>query len=143
MYLPSMLFGGSSLLHILASHPRVVAVFGLGVLMSSVLQTPLGLRDLPGTAAYVRHLDHDPATQRAVPAAVIEDARAATLRVRQQSSASELGEIVAETLRDCGDGCVGLTSAAVLKDRTLLEQVLFVGELNKRHTQRHTRGQSQ
>lgn len=139
MYFPSMLFGGSSLLHLLASHPRIVVMFGLTALMASWLQTPFGPRDLPGTAAYVRHLDAVVRASEAVDPGVIEQARRSA-RALQESAPGRVAEVVDETLARCGSGCVGLDTATVLRDATLTEQVLFVHALNREHGR--TRAQS-
>ena len=56
MYSPSMFVGGSSLIHLLASHPRVIAVFGLGALVGVLLQSPFGTPDVIGVAGYVKLL---------------------------------------------------------------------------------------
>lgn len=135
MYLPSMLFGGSSLLHLLAGHPRVVAVFGLGALMTTLLQSPFGQPNLPGTAGYVKYLDQVARIEETVDPAVIERARAAA-RALAQASPNRIAEIVEGTLQTCGSGCVGVNTAAVLKNPSLLGDVLFVHALNEAKTRR-------
>ena len=135
MYLPSMFFGGSSLIHLLASNPRVVAVFGLGALVTTMLQTPFGTAGVMGTASYVERLEKAAREQGSIDPQLIENARmsAATLA---QSPRYRLREIVEETLRDCGLTCLPVETSAVLKDRRLLDDVLFLHALTEIHGQR-------
>jgi hypothetical protein len=129
MYLPSMLFGGSSLIHLLASNPRVVALFGLGALMTTLLQSPFGTPDVAGTAGYVAHLEQVVRVQGSVDPAVIDRARNAA-RALAQSPNSRLTAIVEETLRACGIGCITVHTSAVLKNQTMLNDVLLLHALN-------------
>lgn len=130
MYLPSMLFGGSSILHLLASHPRVVALFGLGALMTTLLQSPWGRPDLPGTTGYVKQLDHVARMQGTIDPLVIERAQFFARALAESSSRSRLQEIVDETLNECGQGCFGIGTASVMDDPALLRDVLLIHELN-------------
>ncbi len=133
MYLPSMFFGCSSLIHLLASNPRVVALFGLGTLMATLLQSPFATPDVIGTAGYVRQLEHVARQQGAVDPEVIVRARSSA-RALAQSSGGRLAEIVEETLRDCGSACFGTKTSAVLKDRAMLDDVLLLHALNQANT---------
>ena len=129
MYLPSMFFGASSFIHLLASNPRVVAVFGLGALITTLLQSPFGTPDVIGTAGYLKQLEHVARLQVAIETQIIEHARSAA-RALAQSSGSELAKIVEETLRDCGPACSTLETSTVVKDRELLADVLLLHTLN-------------
>ena len=135
MYLPSMFFGGSSLIHLLASNPRVVAVFGVGALVTTLLQTPFGTADVMGTAAYVEQLDKAVRQQGAVDPDVIENARQAAVTL-SQAPARRLSEIVESTLLDCGAGCLTIETSAVLKNPTVLHEVLFLHTLIEVNHQR-------
>ena len=129
MYLPSMFFGASSFIHLLASHPRAVAFFGLVALTTTLLQSPFGTPDVSGTAGYLKRLDHVVLQQGAIEPEIIQHARTSADALAQ-SSASQLAEIVEDTLRDCGRACSTLDTSAVLKDRALLADVLLLHTLN-------------
>ena len=129
MYLPSMLFGGSSLIHLLASNPRVVALLGLGALITTLLQSPFGTPDVVGTGGYVVHLEQVVRAQGSVDATVIDRAQSAA-RALAQSPTSRLTAIVEETLRECGVGCNMVSTAAVLNNQTMLNDVLLLHVLN-------------
>lgn len=134
MYLPSLFFGGSSIIHLLASHPRVVAVLGLGALMSSLL-TPFGLSDVRGTAAHLERLDRAAVSRMSEGSddATIERARTVAM-ARVQLPREQLQGIVDDTLRRCGHDCVGTSAQAVLSNPALLQDVLFLHELNQKGT---------
>jgi len=124
-----MFFGASSFIHLLASNPRVVAVFGLGALVTTLLQSPLGTPDVIGTAGYLKQLEHVALQQGAIDPQVIEQARSSA-RALAESSGSQLAKAVEETLRDCGQACSTLETSTVLKDSELLANVLFLHTLN-------------
>ena len=128
MYLPSMFFGGSSFIHLLASNPRVVALFGVGALVTSMLQTPFGTADVMGTSGYVERLEQAARRQNAVDPQSIERARRAAAALAQ-SPERRLREIVESTLLDCGTTCLAIETSAVLKDRAVLADVLFLHTL--------------
>ena len=130
MYLPSMLLGGSSILHLLAGHPRVVAFFGVAAAAALILYTPFASQPVPGTARYVQTLESRLRADAAVDPAVIEQAQASA-RAQRQAPTERLREIVADTLRACGDGCRGLDSTMVMRDATMLEDALLVHELSR------------
>ncbi len=130
MYLPSMFFGGSSLIHLLASNPRVVLLFGLGTLMTSLLQTPFARPDVAGTASYVEQLEHAARVEGAIDPAVVEAAQSAA-RALALTPTRRLAPIVEETLRACGSACSTVDVSAVLKDHTMLQNVLLLHTLNE------------
>jgi len=130
MYLPSMLFGGSSLIHLLASNPRVVLLFGLGTLMTSLLQSPFARPDVIGTAAYVEQLEYAARVEGAIDPAVVERAQRAA-RGMALTPTPRLTAIVEETLRACGSACNTVDTAAVLKNPAMLQDVLLLYTLNE------------
>lgn len=130
LYLPTMLFGGSSILHLLAGHPRVVAFFGLAAAVTMTLYAPFGPQPVPGTAQYVEALDRRLVSDEAVDPAVIEDARASA-RALMNASPARLRAIVDETLAACGQGCIGIDADQALKDVAVLQDVLLVHELTR------------
>ena len=132
LYLPSFLFGGSSILHLLAGHPRVVVFFGLAAAVTTTLYAPFGPQPVPGTAQYVEALDRRLLADEVVDPAVIADARASASALMKAPPA-RLKAIVDETLAECGSGCIGIETATALRDVALLEEVLLVHELARVH----------
>ncbi len=130
MYTPSMFFGGSSLIHLLASHPRVVVLFGVGALVGSLLQSPFGTPDVRGTAAYVKQLEQVARQHTAIDPEIVAQAQK-TAGVLAQLPTSRLSEIVADTLRECAAACTGVQISAVFKNRELLTDVLLLHTLNQ------------
>ena len=138
MYSPSVLFGGSSLIHLLASHPRVVALFGMGALIGSLLQSPFGTPDVIGTAGYVKQLDELARQQNAVDPEIVVQARARA-RQMEELPRNRVREIVGATLRECGSACISVQTSAVLEDRELLADVLLLHTLNQANAQTRDR----
>ena len=134
MYTPSMFFGGSSLIHLLASHPRVVAFFGISALVGTLLQSPFGTPDVIGTAGYVKQLEQVARQNNAVDPEIVAQAQK-TARALAQLPTSRLTEIVGDTLRECGAACNGVQVTEVLKNRELLANVLLLHTLNEANTQ--------
>ena len=134
MYTPSMFFGGSSLIHLLASHPRVVAFFGISALIGSMLQSPFGTPDVMGTAGYVKQLEQVARQNNAVDPEIVARAHK-TARALAQLPASQLTEIVGETLRACGTACNGVQMTDVFTNRQLLTDVLLLHTLNGANAQ--------
>ena len=135
MYSPSMFFGGSSLIHLLASHPRVVAVFGLGALVSTLLQSPFGTPDVIGVAGYVKQLDQVTRQQQLVDPQVVLQARTTAGELAELPK-NRLSAIVEETLRECGPACISVQTSAVLNNREMLADVLLLHTLTQVNVQR-------
>ena len=138
MYLPSMVFGGSAILHLLAGYPRLVAIFGLAAAAGMLLYAPYGPYVLPGTTQYVQTIDQRLREAGSVDASRLAAARASAQALRT-SSPAKLEQIVSETLAACGGACDGLDTESVMRNATLLEEVLLVHELNRLHDQMITR----
>lgn len=134
MYTPSMFFGGSSLIHLLASHPRIVAFFGISALIGSMLQSPFGTPDVMGTAGYVKQLEQVARQNNAVDPEIVAQARKTALVLAQLPS-SRLTEIVGDTLRECGTACNGVQMTEVFKNRQLLNDLLLLHTLNQANAQ--------
>lgn len=125
MYLNT--FGGSGLLHLLAGHPRLIAVFGLAATVA-MLASPLGPYAHGATARYAAALD------ASIPpgstTAILEEAnRSAAQRL---TSPEQVNRIVVDTLRLCGAPCADVPAAEVLKDPVLRRKVVVLYEANLR-----------
>ena len=122
-------FGGSTLLHVLAAHPRVVATLGIAGTVA-MLTTSLGRTDYVGASRYASALDSAIATYSRVDDALIENAFASSVRL-QAAQNSNMRAAVRDALKACGKGCAELTPAIVENDRTLLKKALLVAELDR------------
>ena len=131
MYLPSMLFGGSSFIHLLASHPRVVALFGMGALVSTLLVSPLGTPNLPGTAGHLDKMDQLVRAHETETVETVAVAERAARRVAQQASPARLAEIVDTTMIRCGKACIGIDRSEVMSNSALLHDVLLLHSLEE------------
>lgn len=120
-------FGGSSLLHLLAAHPKVVAVFGI-VATVAYLSTPFGPRPYAGAASELRQLEQSLQAAGAVDEYEIENAAAVAERIDLASE--EALQAVTHAIRRCGQGCAELTPAVVMRDPELARLAVFVAELD-------------
>ena len=136
MYFPSFLFGGSSFIHLLASHPRVVSVFGLSALLSTMLWSPFGTPNLPGTAGQLARMEQRARVIDAEDSTTVQKAQESARLIAQQASPARLAEIVAATLRQCGVACADVDSDSVLANPALLHDVLLLHSLEVAHDQR-------
>src|SRR5262249_17283603 len=117
-------------LHVLAAHPKVVAVFGIAAAVA-MLTTPLGHGD------YLGERKHAAAIERAVssnPAASPVALRQAEERATSLSQVpgDRLAQALRETLEACGDRCVDETNGLIASDPEYLKTVLFLHELDPR-----------
>lgn len=124
--------GGSALLHLLAAHPKVVAVLGIATTVA-MLVTPLGPQNYFGSGQQMRRLDQQVGATQLVDDAVIADLRGGAQQ-RLTRPTEELAPTVRQVLHACGAGCAPLTPAIVLQDATLLESALLVAELERHAT---------
>ena len=117
MYTPTFFFGGSSLLHLLARHPKVVAVFGLAGTIAMLTHAAFGPQIVGGTTGYAQALE-----------GAIANRGAGVVLVSSPSTSApaETLAIVTETLQVCGKACGDLTPAAVMQDPVLLRDVLVI-----------------
>jgi len=130
-----MFFGGSALIHLLASHPRIVAFFGVSALVGTLLQSPFGTPEVMGTAGYVQQLEQVARQHHAIDPEIVAHAHK-TARVLAQLPTSRLTEIVGDTLRECGAGCNRVHMTEVFKNRELLTDLLLLYTLNQANAQR-------
>lgn len=135
MYFPSFLFGGSSFIHLLASHPRAVAVFGLGALLST-LWTPLGTPNVVGTAGQLARMEHHARALDTEDATTVRRAQESARVMVQRATPAQLAELVDTTLGQCGVACIDVDRGAVLANRALLHDVILLHELERAHDQR-------
>lgn len=132
MYLPSMLFGGSSFIHLLASHPRVVALVGISALATSLLQSPFGIPNVGATGQVVR-LEQSPNAQGTALGTSVERASQSAKSNAKGASPARLAAIIGQTLKDCGRGCADVSRDAVLSNPALLNDVLMLHALEQAH----------
>jgi hypothetical protein len=128
MYFP--IFFGSSLLHLIAAHPRLVAMFGIAGTVALAI-APHGPGRYAGTAGYIERLDArliangQQATEWRVDAERVADDMLA------EGRRDEIESAVDHTLRQCGAGCTDLATPIVLGDPELLKRVLVLYQLDK------------
>jgi hypothetical protein len=127
-------FGGSALLHLLAAHPKVVAVFGIATTVG-LLITPLGPQAYLGAGQQIDRLEQKVWSIADEDPRVVEEAPATARRMASRPSA-ELEPIVRSVLRQCGSSCADLTPAIVIGDDALLHSALVVAEVNRHASQR-------
>lgn len=128
MYVPT--FGGSGLLHLLAAHPRVVAIFGVAATVGA-LMAPQAPGRLIGTAGHVERIE---SALGPTIAAVVEERQAAAeeeaVRLLEQNDRKQIEAAVARILRTCGVACTDISTERVVSDRALLLQVLRLSQLD-------------
>jgi hypothetical protein len=122
--------GGSAILHVLAAHPKIVAVFGIAGAVA-MLTTPLGQGDYLGERRYAAAIEQAVASR---PAASPEALRQAEERAAELNriSGDQLQQVLRETLKACGDRCVDETNGPIASDPEGLKTVLLLHELDPR-----------
>jgi len=134
MYVPT--FGGSGLLHLLAAHPRVVAIFGVAATVGA-LMAPHAPGRLVGTADHLERIESAIRPQVAVAEERQTAAEDEAVRLLEQNDRQQIEVAVRQMLRTCGSGCTDISTDRVMSDRALLVRVLMLSELDKRaHTPR-------
>jgi hypothetical protein len=128
MYLPTL--GGSGLLHLLAAHPRVVAIFGVAATVGALI-APHATGQLVGTAHHIETIESAIRPQAAVAEERQTEAEEEAVRLLQQNDRAEIESAVRRMLRVCGTGCTDISTDRVLRDRALLLEVLMLSELDK------------
>lgn len=128
MYVPT--FGGSGLLHLLAAHPRVVAIFGVAATVGA-LMAPHAPGRLVGTAGHVERIESALGPRIA---AVAEERQTAAeeqaVRILERNDRKQIEAAVARILRTCGAACTDISTDRVVSDRALLVRVLMLSELD-------------
>lgn len=122
--------GGSALLHLLAAHPKVLAMLGIAATVS-MLSTSLGPRNYFGAGRQMTRIE-----QRLAPSQFVDDAAVEGLALSARRLATmpvaEIEPMVRQVLRQCGNRCGSLTPAIVMKDAALLQSALTVSEGERR-----------
>ena len=128
MYLPT--FGGSGLLHLLAAHPRVVAIFGVAATVGA-LMAPHAPGRLVGTADHIARIESAIRPQIAVAEERQTTAELEAVRLLERNDRKQIEHDVQRMLRLCGAGCTDISTNRVIGDRALLLEVLMLSELDK------------
>jgi hypothetical protein len=124
------IFGSSGLLHLLAGHPKVVAFIGIAGTVA-LLVSPHGPGRQVGAGRYLDQIDSAVGARAGYTADMEAEAHREALRMIEENQPGEIEDAIRYTLRQCGAGCVDVTTRAVLTDRALLERVLVLHELDR------------
>ena len=127
MYFTS--FGGSALLHLLAGHPRLVAVLGIGSVVA-ILSSPLGPGAHLGADQYAKTVERTLATNRGISASAYANAERAVSQLITTHDPSIPARIQA-ALTACGTNCTDLSVGAVMQDAGLERDVLLMSALDQ------------
>jgi hypothetical protein len=123
-------YGGSALLHLLAAHPKIVAVFGITATVAMLI-APHGPGRYVGTARHLARLESALGAQSQVTAARQHQAERAAALMLELERNTEIVAAIEYTLRRCGSGCTDLSTARVARDPVLLRRVLILHELDR------------
>jgi hypothetical protein len=123
-------FGGSALLHLLAAHPRVVALFGIGATVAMLISPNGPGRDI-GTGSHLARIEAAVGSQIAVTDARQMAAERAAAGIAERQERGEIAAAIAHTLDVCGAGCTDISTARIVSDAILLRRVLVLYELDK------------
>jgi hypothetical protein len=120
--------GGSALLHILAAHPKIVAVLGIAATVS-MLSGPFGAPHALGAGGTAAQLEQEVAGSDLVDQGQLEIAIGEAARLSRLPR-TDLEAAVRHALAECGRGCWELTPAVVVDDPDLLAAALYLAELD-------------
>jgi hypothetical protein len=135
-------FGGSALLHLLAAHPRVVALFGIAATVGLLISPNGPGRDI-GTGSHLARIEAAVGSQIAVTDARQIAADRAAAGIIERRERGEIAAAIAHTLDVCGAGCTDISTARIASDAILLRRVLVLYELDKAaHASAHQAVQS-
>ena len=123
MQLP--IFGGSALLHLIAAHPKVVALFGIAATVS-LLMAPHGPGRFLGTDTHLRRIEAAVRPQVATSEARERIAEGAAVYMLARRNSAEIATAVRQTLGRCGSGCTDISTEDVTADDVLLRRVLVL-----------------
>jgi hypothetical protein len=127
MYFTS--FGGSTLLHVLAGHPRLIAVLGIASAVT-VLSSPLGPGAHLGTNAYASRVERAYAAKAGISESAYRSVEQSVDRLMTTQDPN-LAKMIAAALDKCGTNCSDLGVAAVMANRTLERDVLMIYALDR------------
>jgi hypothetical protein len=119
------IFGGSALLHLIAAHPKVVALFGIAATVS-LLMAPHGPGRYLGTDTHLRRIEAAVRPQAGTSEARERFAEGSALRMLARRNRDEIATVVRQTLRRCGPGCTDISTEDVTADDVLLHRVLVL-----------------
>ena len=123
-------FGGSALLHLIAAHPKVVALFGI-VATVSLLMAPHGPGRYLGTDAHLRRIEAAVRPQVTTTNARESSADSAAIQMLARGNREEIATAVRQTLSRCGPGCTDISTKDVTADDLLLRRVLVLYYLDR------------
>jgi hypothetical protein len=125
----TQMFGGSALLHLLAAHPRVVALFGIAATAAALI-SPLGPGRYAGTESHLERIEAAVRPQAELTEARAAAAERAAARLLASQNAEEIAAAVTNTLERCGAGCTDISTDRIVSDPSLLRRVLVLHELD-------------
>jgi hypothetical protein len=128
MYTP--MFGGSALLHLIAAHPKVIALFGIAATVS-LLMAPHGPGRFIGSRTRIERIEAAVRPQADVTEARQAAAERVAARMLVRRDEDEIAAAVRLTLERCGGGCTDISTSTVLADAPLLRRVLVLHELDQ------------
>jgi hypothetical protein len=129
MYFP--IFAGSALLHLIAAHPRIVALFGIAGTVSLLL-SPHGPGNYRGTAAYLERLDAQIVETAPIASDYRTRAERAAAALIDNGQPEEIESAVERALQACGSGCTDLSTPLIMGDKELLRRVIVLADLDRR-----------
>jgi len=129
MYFP--IFAGSALLHLIAAHPRIVALFGIAGTVSLLL-SPNGPGNYRGTAAYLERLDTQIAETAPIASEYRTRAERSAAAIIENGRPEEIEAAVDRALEACGSGCTDLSTPLIMGDKELLRRVIVLADLDRR-----------
>jgi len=129
MYLESVV-GGAALFHLLAAHPRVVALFGIAATVT-ILVAPEGTGRFVGSSAHLERVEAAIRPQAAVSGARQAAAEQRTTEMLERREVVEIASAVDYALQMCGAGCNDITTSSITSDAKLLRRVLVLYELDQ------------
>ena len=125
----TQMFGGSALLHLLAAHPKVVALFGIAA-TATMLVTPLGPGRFAGSGSHLARIEAAVGPQADVTEVRQAAAERAAARLLAGQNTTEIAAVVKLTLDRCGAGCTDINTERIVSDPELLRRVLVLHELD-------------
>jgi hypothetical protein len=123
-------FGGSALLHLIAAHPKVVALFGIALTVS-LLMAPQGPGRYVGTDAHLRRLEAAVRPQASTSEARERFAEGAAIQMLARRNRDEIVTAVRQTLSRCGPGCTDISTGDITAHDVLLRRVLVLYYLDQ------------
>jgi hypothetical protein len=124
------LIGGSALLHLIAAHPKVVALFGIAATVS-LLMAPHGPGRFLGTDTHLKRIEAAVRPQASTGEARERIADGAASEMLARHVKEEIAAAVRQTLSRCGPGCTDISTGDVTADQVTLRRVLVLCHLDE------------